>query len=82
MIRALAYWHSGGDVVSAGGQALDEGDVEALLAWHEDELRAARAVKDTTAQASAAWRAGDLVTASIALERWRRAARPVAKISG
>lgn len=76
MNRPLAYWHSGGDVVSADGHALDGGDVEALLAWHEDELRAARAADDTTAQASAARRAGDLVTASIALERWRRAAGP------
>ncbi len=82
MSRALAYWHSGGDVVSNGGRKLDADDVEALLAWHEDELRAARAADDTAGLASAARRAGDLAAASVAAERWRRAGGPVAEISG
>jgi hypothetical protein len=41
-VRRLVYWHSGGAVLSASGQALSRADVEALLGLHLDEARAAR----------------------------------------
>jgi hypothetical protein len=71
----LAYWHSGGEVMAAGGRSLSLADVQALRGLYLDEARAAGAAGETPAHADRLAR--ELATAFDAAARWRRAGGPL-----
>jgi hypothetical protein len=75
MSPPLAYWHSGGAVMAAGGRVLNPADVEALLGLYVDEARAAKAAGKPSPRAEHLIR--QLADASHAAARWRRAGGPM-----
>ncbi len=73
MSRPLAYWHSGGDMMCAGGMTLSRADAAWLQKLHLDEARAADAAGDRSLSERVLELATELSTTVEAADRWRRA---------
>ena len=69
----LTYWHSGGDMMCAGGTVLSVGDAAGLHDLHLDEARAAAAAGEELLSMRALKLAAELSAAAEAAWRWRRA---------
>jgi len=73
MSRPLAYWHSGGDMVCAGGIILSASDAACLHDLYLDEALAAAEAGRALLRARAMQLATELSAAAEAARRWRRA---------
>jgi hypothetical protein len=76
MRAPLAFWCSGGDLIAgqdASGAPISIADARALWGLYLDEVRAALAAGDRSAEVRAARLAVQLLRAVKARQRWRRA---------
>ena len=80
MSRALAYWHSGGEVLCARNLVLTPADAEALHDLHHDEARAAANAGDRATRDQALNLARQLFEAAGAANRWRQASRSYPRV--